>query len=93
MDCPRCHHPISSTGRAACEKCDFAFTRTNYNQSPIKRGVRQGLLIIVAFFLLAALVETLAKTLHLPKHLGDLIAVLGVVAGVARGLQIAVLRK
>jgi uncharacterized membrane protein YvbJ len=94
MNCPRCHHHVTAGDNGACKQCGRELNGKvplnsnaaigDYNRSPIKRGVRQGLLIIVFVFLLAALINVFTTDFHLPKYAGDVIAVLGLLAGIGR---------
>ena len=98
MNCPRCHQAVNAGEKYVCEHCGFEVDRAplpinNYHHSPIKRGVRQGLLIIVFVFLLAAVIQTLTSTLQLPRYSGDIVAVLGLIAGIFRMIQTAVFSK
>jgi uncharacterized membrane protein YvbJ len=103
MNCPRCHHPVKADDNGACTQCGFELNGQvppapeaaigNYNRSPIKRGVRQGLLIIVFVFLLAAFINVFANDFQLPKYTGDVIAVIGLLAGIGRIIFAIAVRK
>lgn len=103
MNCPRCHHSLSTDGTGDCRQCSQKLNPvqpvisdrmiSDYHRSPIKRGVRQGLLIIVFSFLLAALIQVFTKDLRLPEYSGDIVAVIGLILGFVRSLQIVAFSK